>query len=216
MYFAVMSNDEDCVELLLDYGARVDLDPIAAVNIPICKGNMEIFEMLLDHGADIHEVCPEVGLYPAAMASALTDYRFITKLCQLGLDTSTLFSCPYGSGDHPEFDELKASRGKRPIPWCYHLARQRNTMMGNWLMPYLAKFTYPTFQLCAQMNQILSEEAKSELARIKNTHPTLKNLARLKVKKLLGRELQYSLVWRKLPRIPPKIKNLIRSEDIKW
>ena len=65
MYFATQANDEDCIDVLLEYGARVNEDPFKCINMAILKSNFYIFEALLDHGADIHEMCPDIGCFPA-------------------------------------------------------------------------------------------------------------------------------------------------------
>ena len=58
--------------------------------------------MLIAHGANIHEINPEVGRYPMVASTALSDYRFLEKLLKLGLDPLTLFECPFGDGeDYP-------------------------------------------------------------------------------------------------------------------
>ena len=54
--------------------------------------------MLIEHGADIHEVCDEIGTYPMVISSALSDYRFFEKVLKLGLDPLSLFACEFGNG----------------------------------------------------------------------------------------------------------------------
>lgn len=55
--------------------------------------NFEIFQTLLDHGSDIHEVdVANMGYnFPITLASAISSHQFITKLCQFGLDVSVCF-----------------------------------------------------------------------------------------------------------------------------
>ena len=54
----------------------------------------------------------------------------------MGLDADQLMYCPYGD-EHPTYDRVRESGGE--IPFCYHLDRQRNKTMADWLLPYLAK-----------------------------------------------------------------------------
>ena len=54
----------------------------------------------------------------------------------MGLDADQLMYCPYGE-DHPTYDRVREAGGE--IPFCYHLDRQRNKTMADWLLPYLAK-----------------------------------------------------------------------------
>ena len=78
MYFATQANDEDCIDVLLEYGARVNEDPFKCINMAILKSNFYIFEALLDHGADIHEMCPDIGCFPATfIRKAKKNYFYI-------------------------------------------------------------------------------------------------------------------------------------------
>ena len=60
---------------------------------PTPIGNPAMFDDLLEHGADIHEVHQAFTGYdfPVTMASTIGNHRFVTKLCQLGMDTSICF-----------------------------------------------------------------------------------------------------------------------------
>lgn len=179
---ALESNKSDCVDLLLQFGARFDLDQRPAINIPISMWNFDIFDTLLAHGADIHGIDPVIGAFPATIATALSNHRFITRLCQLGLDTSVLFHCPYQNDQHPLYSELKSQK-INTSPWCCYIANytitQKTVNIVNWLMPYLAKFTNHHVKLCSHLSSIMSPEARFEMVSIQKTIPTLKHLARL-------------------------------------
>ena len=56
-------------------------------------GNPPMFDDLLEHGADIHEIDQNFTGYefPVTMASTINNHRFVTKLCKLGIDTSICF-----------------------------------------------------------------------------------------------------------------------------
>lgn len=180
LFFAVRNNDDDCVDLLLQFGAKVDQDPLKVINLPILMGNFDIFNSLLDHGGDIHEVNNDVGMFPTTMASGLSDHRFIKKLCQLGLDISVLFQCPYGENAHPTYEEAMQTEGEKCIPWCLYISKSKNKQMGDWLMPYLAKFTNYKFKLCSQLTATLSGNAQFQIELLQNSIPTLKHQTRLK------------------------------------
>ncbi|CBY07918.1 unnamed protein product [Oikopleura dioica] len=140
LYFAVLNNNEDAVELLLQYGAKVNLDPLKCITVAVGISNFDIFDMLLLHGADIHEVNVNVGDFPTTFASALSDHRFITRLLQMGLDADYFFKCPFGEKEHPSYEDLVRAR-TQPIPWCVKMQNIKNTSMPSWLVPYIFKFS---------------------------------------------------------------------------
>ena len=66
-------------------------DPLKCITVAVGISNFDIFDMLLLHGADIHEVNVNVGDFPTTFASALSDHRFITRLLEMGLDADYFF-----------------------------------------------------------------------------------------------------------------------------
>ena len=45
----------------------------------LLQGNVKAFDEILSHGGDIH-THPEMGLFPATMASALNDSQFFANI----------------------------------------------------------------------------------------------------------------------------------------
>ena len=70
---------------LWEHGAKVDLDPLKCINLAISMSNFPVFDLLMAAGANIHETHHDFGSYPTTIASSLSDYRFISRLLQLGI-----------------------------------------------------------------------------------------------------------------------------------
>ena len=68
LFFAVRNNDEDCAELLLQYGAKVDLDPLRPLTVAVSWSNFEMFDMLLAYGANINDQSDNIGTYPQVIS----------------------------------------------------------------------------------------------------------------------------------------------------
>ena len=167
------------MEPLLQYGARVDLDPVSPLNLAISWSNFQIFDMLLEAGGNLHEINPEVGSYPVVIQSAFGDYRFFQKILQLGVDPEYMFKCPYGDGEHPSHDEL--IRTRTSPPFCDALCNQNNKMMGDWLMPFCAKFMNPRkLKLCSALRNHISGEAQFQIDLMSEKPASLKHMSRLK------------------------------------
>jgi len=214
LFFAVRNNDEDCVELLLQYGARVDLDPVSPLNLAISWSNFQIFDMLLEAGGNLHEINPEVGSYPVVIQSAFGDYRFFQKILQLGVDPEYMFKCPYGDGEHPSHDEL--IRTRTSPPFCDALCNQNNKMMGDWLMPFCAKFMNPRkLKLCSALRNHISGEAQFQIDLMSEKPASLKHMSRLKVVSMMRNKIQYKKTWKEM-RVGKKVERILKFEDIKW
>lgn len=99
--------------------------------------------------------------------------------------------CAYGQNKHPSYSELMATEGKIGVPWCIFLGKQRNQKMGEWLMPYLAKFSDYRFKICSEIQRLSCEEGFEELMTLKKSVPTLVHLSRLK-SMLIEIHCQYS------------------------
>ena len=52
--------------------------------------------------------------------------------------------------------------------------------MGNWLMPYLAKFTNYKFQMCSKLEELTGVNGMFRIDLLRNSVPSLKHQARLK------------------------------------
>ena len=189
-----------------------------AVNISICIGNTEIFNNLMEHGANIHatswSMSRKPGLFPVAMANAVNNHKFITKLCQLGLDTSSLFFCPFENEEHPSFEQIMEEKGKECVPFCLFIARRAKT--ADWLMPYLAKFTNHKIRLCSKLRSELSEKSKAQITELQQTIPKLKHLARLSVINATREDFQHETIWDALPALDSDLRDYLRFSDIQW
>ena len=71
LFFAVINNDEDCAELLLQYGAKVDIDPLRPLTVAVSWSNFEMFDLLRSYGANIHDQTDEIGIYPQIVSGHL-------------------------------------------------------------------------------------------------------------------------------------------------
>ena len=71
LFFAVINNDTDCAELLLQYGAKVDVDPLRPLTVAVSWSNFEMFDLLRSFGANIHDQTDEIGTYPQIISGCL-------------------------------------------------------------------------------------------------------------------------------------------------
>ena len=72
-------------------------------------------------------------------------------------------------------------RTRTSPPFCDALINQNNKMMGDWLMPFVAKFMDPRkIKLCSSLRNHISGEAQFQLELMSEKPSTLKHLSRLK------------------------------------
>ena len=78
------------------------------------------------------------------------------------------------------YDELMETKGKETVPFCIFIGRQKNATMGDWLIPYLAKFSNYKVALCSKFTANIAIQSQIQVDMLAKAVPTLKHLARLK------------------------------------
>ena len=68
LFFAAINDDVDSAELLLKYGAKVNLDPLRPLTVAVNWSNFEMFDLLRSYGANIHDQSDEIGTYPQVIS----------------------------------------------------------------------------------------------------------------------------------------------------
>ncbi len=95
LYFAVSNGDVTCTEMLLNAGAKTDLDPLHCLLVAVRAGRYEIVRILLAGQADVNCYFTEVNdtVFPIALQYCLKDEEMMQLLLNNVYDVGKCFHC---------------------------------------------------------------------------------------------------------------------------
>ncbi|KAG7456049.1 hypothetical protein MATL_G00247610 [Megalops atlanticus] len=95
LYFAVSNGDATCTEMLLNAGAKPDLDPLHCLLVAVRAGRYEIVKLLLAKQADVNCYFTVVNdtVFPTALQYCLRDEMMMRLLLNNGYDAERCFCC---------------------------------------------------------------------------------------------------------------------------
>ena len=98
LYFAVSNGDVTCTKMLLNTGAKSDLDPLRCLLVAVRAGRYEIVKLLLAKRADVNCYFTVVSdtVFPTALQYCLRDEMMMRLLLNNGYDAETCFHCNHG------------------------------------------------------------------------------------------------------------------------
>uniref|UniRef100_A0A3Q2XTW3 Ankyrin repeat and SOCS box containing 15 n=1 Tax=Hippocampus comes TaxID=109280 RepID=A0A3Q2XTW3_HIPCM len=107
LYFAVSNGDAECARLLLDAGARTDLDPLSCLLVAVRSGRHRIVRMLLDAKADVNCYFGVVSdtSFPTALQYCLKDAAMMRMLLNAGYEADSCFRCRHDDVCRPPSDD---------------------------------------------------------------------------------------------------------------
>lgn len=108
LYFAVSNGDAECTRILLDAGARTDLDPLCCLLVAVRAGRYDLAKLLLASRADVNCCFTAVSdtLFPTALQYCLKDEVMMRLLLNNGYDADKCFQCHHDNA---------ADSGKIPV-----------------------------------------------------------------------------------------------------
>ncbi|KAJ8387711.1 hypothetical protein AAFF_G00151420 [Aldrovandia affinis] len=95
LYFSVCNGDTTCTEMLLNAGAKPDLDPLCCLLVAVRAGRYAIVKLLLNKQADVNCYFTVVSdtVFPTALQYCLRDEVMMRLLLNNGYDAERCFCC---------------------------------------------------------------------------------------------------------------------------
>lgn len=111
LYFAVINDNIDAVQMLLTAGANPNLDVFKPVMVAARQGCIQTITLLVEHGAEINATIPtHPTTFPAVYMFSMKYLPMFKYLLDHGGNALSCFNCVYGSRPHPP---IKTSRTER-------------------------------------------------------------------------------------------------------
>uniref|UniRef100_A0A3B4BM26 Uncharacterized protein n=1 Tax=Periophthalmus magnuspinnatus TaxID=409849 RepID=A0A3B4BM26_9GOBI len=101
LYFAVCNGDITCAQMLLEAGARSDLDPLRCILVAIRAERYELVRLLLTYGADVNCYFNAIShtVFPTGLQYCLRDPLMLRLLLNGGYDDKG--GCLQAGEHHP-------------------------------------------------------------------------------------------------------------------
>lgn len=112
LYFSVINNNIDAVQMLLEAGANPNLDVFRPLMVAARMGCIQTVTMLVEHGADINARIPtHPTTFPAVYMFSMKYLPMFKYLLDHGGHAIPCFNCVYGNQPHPPIKTTRSEAG---------------------------------------------------------------------------------------------------------
>ncbi|XP_037836942.1 dynein heavy chain 12, axonemal isoform X2 [Kryptolebias marmoratus] len=209
LYFAVSNGDVECTKILLDAGAKTNLDPLHCFLVAVRSGCYEIVKLLLTAKADVNCYFTVVSdtVFPTALQYCLKDEVMMRLLLNNGYKVERCFYCYHDSA----FDVVEAE-GK--IPFCEFMCLCCLKHLSGSVVRILLDYVNHV-HICSKLRLILEKQRQwPEICEILCSPRSLSHLCRLEIRKRLtmrrlnNPEIMGSNIF------PPRLRRFILYEEL--
>ncbi|XP_060722061.1 ankyrin repeat and SOCS box protein 2 isoform X3 [Tachysurus vachellii] len=220
LYCAVCNSNVDATTMLLEAGAKPNLDTFNPLLVAVRKGRMEIVKLLVDYGAHINSILPTHPTdFPAALIFCLNYLPMFKYLMDNGCDALSCFKCDYGSNTHPPIksnsdcrDRLYYISDETPnssIQFCEMISKPSVTSWAGPIIDILLDYVGQV-KLCSRLTEHLDSYCDWAQIKEKAMLPRpLMHLCRIKIRQQLG--IQRLRQMNSLP-LPGRLIRFLRHE----
>ncbi|XP_007902061.1 ankyrin repeat and SOCS box protein 2 [Callorhinchus milii] len=195
LYFAVMNNNIDAIEMLLKAGARPNSDILTPLLVAIRHGSIKAIKMLLDHGANINAYVPtHPTSFPATIMFCMKYLGLLKWLLDLGCDAESCFKCEYGNLPHPEVEQRRTDdyqqQQKTPkiVHFCEIISTAKISRLAGPIIDVLLDYV-GNVQICSKLKEHLDSYDDWAVIKAKSEPPRpLAHLCRVKIRHVLGKD----------------------------
>ncbi|XP_056137577.1 ankyrin repeat and SOCS box protein 15 [Lampris incognitus] len=210
LYFAVSNGDVACTQVLLDAGAKTDLDPLYCLLVAVRSGRYEVVRLLLASKADVNCYFTVVSdtVFPTALQYCLKDEVMMRLLLNNGYDVERCFHCNHDNPVDPESDE------ETKIPFCEFISLCCVMHLSGGVVRILLDYAGHA-RICSQLRLILEKQREwPEICNVLSNPRSLSHLCRLEIRRRLtlrrlnNQEIMNSNLF------PPRIKNYLLYHEL--
>ncbi|KAJ8381679.1 hypothetical protein SKAU_G00024570 [Synaphobranchus kaupii] len=190
LFFSVSNGDVTCTEMLLNAGARPNLDPLRCLLVAVRAGQYEIVKLLLARQADVNCYFAVVSdtVFPTALQYCLRDEMMMRLLLNNGYDAERCFCCHHDNsfsahcpGHNTQLCQTSEQREK--IPFCDFISLSCLMHLSGIAVRILLDYVSHV-PICSKLKLILEKQREwSEICDILGNPRPLKHLCRLVIRR---------------------------------
>ncbi|KAM4723293.1 LOW QUALITY PROTEIN: ankyrin repeat and SOCS box protein 2-like [Anableps anableps] len=227
LYFAVAHCSRRTVEVLVNAGASLSLDPVNPLLMAARQGCVSTVSLLLERGADLNAGLPSFATtFPALVALCKNNLPLLKCLLNHGCDALSCFTCTYGAAPHPppRGSSIRTAGSRRCdclLPLNCDERAEKATQFCEWIStPAMCQWAGPIIdlllehvghvQLCSKLTELLDSRDEWQAIERKSLSPRpLQHLCRLKIWTQMGRGRRSVT---SLP-LPNRLKTYLSPDD---
>ncbi|XP_055049334.2 ankyrin repeat and SOCS box protein 15 isoform X1 [Misgurnus anguillicaudatus] len=180
LYFAVSNGDVTGTQILLNAGAKTDLDPLHCLLVAVRSGRYEIVKLLLAKLADVNCYFTVVNdtVFPTALQYCLKDEMMMRLLLNSGYDAEKCFCCRHDLtwGRYSEHPSEK-------IPFCDFISVSSLAQLSGRAVRVLLDYVSHV-PICSKLRMVLRKHKEwPEISDILGNPRALKHLCRLVIRR---------------------------------
>ncbi|KAK2832567.1 hypothetical protein Q7C36_016029 [Tachysurus vachellii] len=213
LYFAVCNGDVTCAEMLLEAGAKPDLDPLLCLLVAVRASHYELVRLLLAHGANVNCFFTAISntMFPTALQYCLHDEIMFRLLLNNGYHVESCFQCEHNfciqTESYTTTDDTCSYFNK--VTFCDFISVRWLKHLAGWLVRILLDYVVHV-PICPKLQKILQMQNEwPEICDILRNPRHLKHLCRLVIRKRISlRRLNNPRFMSEFP-FPPALKNYL-------
>ncbi|KAL0968082.1 hypothetical protein UPYG_G00262150 [Umbra pygmaea] len=212
LFFAVSNGDIPCIEMLLNAGAKPDLDPLRCLLVAVRAGRYEIVKMLLASQADVNCYFTVVSdtVFPTALQYCLRDEMMMRLLLNSGYEADKCFSC-----NHDNRLSLKCA-DEEQIPFCEFMSLSCLMDLSGDVVRILLDYVSHV-PVCSQLKYVLQKQKEwPDICDTLGNPRSLKHMCRLEIRKRLTLKRLNDPIIMSTDLFPPSLRNYLmyRENDL--
>ncbi|XP_076006164.1 ankyrin repeat and SOCS box protein 15b isoform X2 [Genypterus blacodes] len=222
LFFAVCNGDLTCAQMLLEAGARTDLDPLRCILVAIRAERHELVRLLLSYGAEVNSYFRAINdtVFPTALQYSLRDQVMLRLLLNSGYQAHKCFQCCHDNSKGQ--DSTRADLHNQ----AYEIYRQPGVISFcefvsvSWLAPLVASVVRMLLDyvnhvdICTNLRLILEKRPEwADICDILGNPRSLQHLCRLVIRaRMTSRRLNNPEAMAAVP-FPPRLKSYLTYRE---
>ncbi|XP_046730036.1 ankyrin repeat and SOCS box protein 15b [Silurus meridionalis] len=216
LYFAVCNSDVTCAEMLLEAGAKPNLDPLFCLLVAVRASHYELVRLLLSYGANVNCFFTAIidTVFPTALQYCLHDEIMMRLLLNNGYHAKSCFQCDHNCvSTHSCTTDEHTSGYFNKVTFCDFVSVSWLKHLVGRLVRILLDYVIHV-PICPKLQKILEMQQEwSEIRDILRNPRCLQHLCRLVIrKKMTPRRLNNPRYISELP-FPPALKNYLTYKE---